>query len=312
MNDNIQLTSGQEGYIEYKSANPFEFYHILNELDKAQEIDAQGWLIFPEKGKGPFPVIFCVHGSDNWGGHHHEHIVNFLEAGFAIFRVHSFDSRGIASTVEDQMSVTAAMMMVDTFEAMKIVSKHPDVDSSRLGITGWSLGGTVSFYSFWEPLAEKLAPEGERFKCCLPFYPATYIKPLENRWNSGPILNLVGESDNYTPASLVQTMSEIINNSGGNSSVISYPGGEHSFDSINPVTNWPDAIAVSEKFCTIATDGNMTYETDSGEILGINQPEDRLKVFESGEIHFGARTGGDWSIRRQCKKDALNYFKENL
>ena len=67
------------------------------------------------------------------------------------------------------MSVTAAMMMVDTFEAMKIVSKHPDVDSSRLGITGWSLGGTVSFYSFWEPLAEKLAPDGERFKCCLPF-----------------------------------------------------------------------------------------------------------------------------------------------
>ena len=29
MNDNIELTSGQEGYIEYKSASPFEFFHIL-------------------------------------------------------------------------------------------------------------------------------------------------------------------------------------------------------------------------------------------------------------------------------------------
>ena len=38
MNDNIELTSGQEGYIEYKSANPFEFYHILNELDKVLNI----------------------------------------------------------------------------------------------------------------------------------------------------------------------------------------------------------------------------------------------------------------------------------
>jgi dienelactone hydrolase len=174
------------------------------------------------------------------------------------------------------------------------------------------LGGTVSFYSFWEPLAEKLAPQGERFKCCLPFYPATYIKPEENRWNSGPILNLVGESDNYTPAALVHQMSDIVNASGGNSSVISYPGGEHSFDSINPVTHWPDAIAVSEKFCTVAKDGNMTYETDSGEKLGMNQPEDRLKIFESGEIHFGASTGGDWSIRRQCQKDALDFFKKNL
>ena len=56
----------------------------------------------------------------------------------------------------------------------------------------------------------------------------------------------------------------------------------------------------------------MTYETDSGEKLGMNQPEDRLKIFESAEINFGAKTGGDWSIRRQCKKDALNFFKINL
>ncbi len=146
MNETIELKSGQQGYIEYKSSNPFEFYHILNPdllpgpaNYLAPEIDVHGWLIFPEKGKGPFPVIFCVHGSDNWAGHHHEHILNFLEAGFAIFRVHSFDSRGVASTVEDQMSVTAAMMMVDTFEALKIVSRHPDIDSSRIGITGWSL-----------------------------------------------------------------------------------------------------------------------------------------------------------------------------
>ena len=64
MNETIELKSGQQGYLEYKSSNPFEFYHILNELDKAPQIDAQGWLIFPEKGNGPFPVIFCVHGSD--------------------------------------------------------------------------------------------------------------------------------------------------------------------------------------------------------------------------------------------------------
>ena len=40
------------------------------------------------------------------------------------------------------------MMMVDTFEALKIVSRHPDIDPSRIGITGWSLGGTVSFIRF--------------------------------------------------------------------------------------------------------------------------------------------------------------------
>ena len=69
------------------------------------------------------------------GGASSRTYIKFFRSGFAIFRVHSFDSRGVASTVEDQMSVTAAMMMVDTFEALKIVTKHPDIDSSRIGIT---------------------------------------------------------------------------------------------------------------------------------------------------------------------------------
>ena len=34
MNETIEFKSGQQGYVEYKSSNPFEFYHILNELDK--------------------------------------------------------------------------------------------------------------------------------------------------------------------------------------------------------------------------------------------------------------------------------------
>ena len=90
------------------------FTHILNELDKAPEIDAQGWLIFLKR-QGPFPVIFCVHGSDNWAGHHHEHILNFLEAGFAFSGYIVLTPRRCINC-EDQMSVTAAMMMVDTFE----------------------------------------------------------------------------------------------------------------------------------------------------------------------------------------------------
>ena len=113
MNEKINFKENEFGYIEYKSKNPYEFYQIFNELDQAEPQDSFGWLIFPEKGKKPYPVAVCVHGSDNWSGHHHEHILNFLENGIAVFRVHSFDSRGVASTAEDQLAVTAAMMMVD-------------------------------------------------------------------------------------------------------------------------------------------------------------------------------------------------------
>ena len=312
MNEKINFKENEFGYIEYKSKNPYEFYQIFNELDQAEPQDSFGWLIFPEKGKKPYPVAVCVHGSDNWSGHHHEHILNFLENGIAVFRVHSFDSRGVASTAEDQLAVTAAMMMVDAVEPLKFLSRHPDIDPKRIGITGWSLGGIVAFYSAWEPIMEILAPEGDRFCAHLPIYPATFLQPDEHRWSKAPILSLVGEVDDYTPASLVKDLTEQMQENGANADVYEFKNGHHSFDSINPVTFWPDALAIREKFAQLASDGSINFTTDKGEIMSANSFEDRVKIFETGEIVFGAHTGGEWQLRREAMAKALDFMKKNL
>ena len=55
----------------------------------------------------------------------------------------------------------------------------------------------------------------------------------------------------------------------------------------------------------------MTYQTDDGKVLALNNPEDRLKLFEE-VAKFGAWTGGTWALRRACKKDALEFLKKNL
>ena len=190
--------SGDEGVITYKSSNPFEFFHILNSKE-SEEQDMFGTLIFPEEKKEKYPLVICMHGSLGWRGHHHEHAVNFLNNGFAIFRVSSFDARQVFSIVEDQMQVTLATVLADCFNALKILYKHPNIDSSKVFITGWSLGGSTAIYSAWEPLAEKLAPEGERFAGHIAFYPGAFMWPKEMRWSKSPILSLIGADDDYTP-----------------------------------------------------------------------------------------------------------------
>jgi len=45
--------------------------------------------------------------------------------------------------------------------------------------------------------------------------------------------------------------------------------------------------------------------------LSGNSPDDRLKLFEEF-AGFGAWTGGTWDLKRACKKDAINFLKENL
>jgi len=126
-----KFDSGDQGVIANKSSNPFEFFHILNSKEQ-EEQDMFGTLVFPEKKKKTYPLVICMHGSLGWRGHHHEHSVNFLNNGFAIFRVNSFDARQVVSIVEDQMQVTLATVLTDCFNALKILSKHPDIDANKI------------------------------------------------------------------------------------------------------------------------------------------------------------------------------------
>ena len=128
-----------------------------------------GTLILPNEKKDTYPLVICMHGSMGWRGHHHEHSVNFLNNGFAIFRVNSFDARQVTSIVEDQMKVTLATVMTDCFNALKILVKHPKIDASKIFLAGWSLGGSSAIYSAWEPLAEKLAQKESDSLDTLPF-----------------------------------------------------------------------------------------------------------------------------------------------
>ena len=301
--------SGDDGVITYKSSNPFEFFHILTSQE-CDEQDMFGSLIFPDEGKEKYPLVICMHGSMGWRGHHHEHSVNFLNNGFAIFRVNSFDARQVVSIVEDQIQVTLATVMTDCFNALKILSKHPNIDSSKIFIAGWSLGGSTAVYSAWEPLAEKLAPEGERFAGHLAFYPGAFMWPEEMRWSKSPILTLIGADDDYTPPVLIEKLSPAINQNGGNSKVIVYKGGHHSFDSIDPVVYVPNAIAVGGRHTFVGIDGYHYHEDKEGKRTPMNEPHERTKIFKD-RAKIGAHLGRNWKARQASMKDSVGFLVSN-
>ena len=301
--------SGDDGVIPYKSSNPFEFFHILTSQE-CEEQDMFGSLIFPDEKKEKYPLVICMHGSMGWRGHHHEHSVNFLNNGFAIFRVNSFDARQVVSIVEDQIQVTLATVMTDCFNALKILSKHPDIDSSKIFIAGWSLGGSTAIYSAWEPVAEKLAPDGERFAGHLAFYPGAFMWPEEMRWSKTPILTLIGADDDYTPAVLIEKLSPAINQNGGNSQLIVYEGGHHSFDSIDPVIYVPNAIAVGGRHTFVGRDGNHYHEDKEGKRTPMNEPHERTKIFKD-RAKIGAHLGRNWKARKASMKDSVEFLISN-
>ena len=301
----------EEGDIFYDSASPFEFTDILNST-KQESHKVFGTLVLPEKEKESYPLVVCMHGSMGWGISSQDHSVNFLNNGFAVFKVHSFESRNVKTIYQDQMQVTVAMSLTDCYEALKLLRTHPKIEKDNIFIAGWSFGGSTAIYAAWEPLAEKLAPSGERFRGYLAFYPGAYVWPEDMRWCKNPMLSLIGKDDDYTPSILIENLSVAINEAGGNSSVILYEDSHHSFDRVDPVKFLPDAIALSDKPSKISKDGVLYFESDSGERFEMNSPEGRLKLIESGVAPIGASLGRNWDARNASFKDSIKFLKDNL
>ena len=51
--------------------------------------------------------------------------------GFATFQLQSFDSRDVQSTVGSQVEVTSAMMILDSYLALEMMSTHPNIDINK-------------------------------------------------------------------------------------------------------------------------------------------------------------------------------------
>ncbi len=306
------LSDGGVGLVAYRSANPFEFTHILRGIDQAPPQRLFGWLLWPEHAPSPAPAIVACHGSMGWRGHHHEHMVRALEQGIAVFRVHSFEARQVQSIVEDQMAVTAAMLLTDAYRALQKLVTHPGIDPSRIGITGWSLGGTVALYAAHEPLREALVgPEGPRFAAHLPVYPAAHVRPEERRWSPAPIRVLHGAADDYTPLHFVEGLAEDVRAGGGEIEICAYPDGHHSFDSVEPLAWLPDAVRLGRKTLTLAADGAMFFTASDGTRHPIGEPSQRRSSFEKANIR-GAHIGGHWPARRQAFTDAATFWNTTL
>ena len=244
--------------IWHTSASPFEIHHILTGLEKSPETMVETELFLPQ-GEGPFGCVVALHGSNGWADHHQDHINGWLDAGLAVCKVNSFTSREIDSTVDDQLSVTHAMMLVDVFRTRSALAKDPRI--GKIGIAGWSLGGTVALYSAWSPIIEIL---GSPFDAHVPFYPAAHIRPDIKKWSESPILILHGDADDWTPLHMVEALMPQF----PNATLQVYPGAHHSFDGTKELTWISKAVRLRKRTVRIDKNGNM-----SGKLfLGLRWP----------------------------------------
>ncbi len=188
-------------------------------------VTLKAMLLKPE-GSGPFPAVVALHGCGGLGGRgdamnarHRDWGKRLKAAGFMVVFPESFASRGLGSqcNVRDR-DVRSKDRAYDAFATAEWLSARPDVQPNRLGLLGWSNGGT----SVLSAVRDIRKPKGVDFRTAIAFYPGCRAMAKEDFRPRIPVTILHGLADNWTPAAPCQSLPGV--------TFVGYPDAHHDFD----------------------------------------------------------------------------------
>ncbi len=294
--------------IEFNSANPFSFYHVITDLENQESQKVFGILRFPENNERKnLPLVLGVAGSLAWSDHHLEYLKMYRDMGMATFELKSFASRDITSTVGTQVEVTSAMMILDAYKALAVLANDPRIDLNRVAITGWSLGGSVALFSAWKPLKNAITSHLS-FKAHLPIYPPCIIDLESIEFSDVPIHILIGELDNWVPAAACEDLVADMKAAGAEANITVYPNAHHSFDRLKPPEVMDNGYILTDCRFRMRADGAILMNFfDIPMITPLRQ-----KIALALCASRGPTFGGNLKARDAAFKFSKQFMAENL
>ncbi|MFN7085408.1 MAG: dienelactone hydrolase family protein [Burkholderiales bacterium] len=212
-------------------------FPALKDFD-GQAVTLDGWLYRP-RGTGPFPALVLLHGCSGMYGSQgyvtpsYRHWAELLrDEGYIALLVDSFGPRGYRSICDLQKRpiLESRERVEDAYAALQWLSQQADVAAGRVGLIGWSNGGTGTLYA----MRATTQPQGG-FRAAVAFYPGcTTISKAQTPYTPyAPLLILIGEADDWTPAAPCKQVADRAKALGAPLDIVAYPGAHHSFDRIN-------------------------------------------------------------------------------
>jgi dienelactone hydrolase len=162
--------------------------------------------------------------------------------GYAVLMVDSHWPRGIGSTCSLRVTNPDEWMKLmlkredDAYGALQFLAAQPFVESNRIGVIGWSLGGGVVLLATRSGEWARLNGTGSAsFRAAVAFYPALCNDDEQPPgWsNEIPLLLLQGASDTWTRAAPCKRFVENAVARGARIDMQLYPGAYHAFDATN-------------------------------------------------------------------------------
>lgn len=288
--------------VKIKTFTPDNLSDIYRDDWKVKPAEIIGTLHLPE-GDGQFPAVILYHGSGHpkrFKAWFKDLVPGLVGAGIATLVLDSYTTRGISTTAADQTKLSKATRLVDAFQALKKLASLSMIDENKIGISGYSFGGTIAMVSADMRLVEAGLAGGKKFAAHLPVYPSCQSQFRTLKLTGAPMLFLVGGLDDYTPAKYCVSYVERMVAKGYNAMIKIYPEAYHA---------WINDYGVNRcNWCvTFADCGQIYIEEDGHEVLlnGKASTKDGWNKFIKTMYRTCAKRGVTLRVDKKARQDTL-------
>ncbi|GAA5162744.1 dienelactone hydrolase family protein [Viridibacterium curvum] len=194
--------------------------------------------LFKPDTPGPHPAVVMIHGcggayaKDGSLNARHQMWGEYLAAnGYVALMLDSFSSRGLAEICTQKFSdrtIKESDRVGDTYAALSWLRQQAGVKTDRIALLGWSHGAGVTL----DAIRRQPKAIDKGFAAAVSFYPGctNRNKKADSFKPYAPLLILIGEADDWTPAAPCVELTSTARAAGAPMQIHTYPGAYHDFD----------------------------------------------------------------------------------
>lgn len=187
----------------------------------------------PYERAGKVPAVVLMHGTGGIMRDREPAWARRLnDLGIAAFYVDSFTGRGVKAPnyAGSADHIATVAHVVDAYQALLVLARHPGIDASRVVVMGFSRGGEVAMTSMFDRFRlGSLDDPTLRFAGHIALYPYCGMHYRGKAVTTAPLLMLLGGADDMTSPDACRRQAEWL---ATRTSVrtVTFPGASHDFD----------------------------------------------------------------------------------